>query len=280
MKSIDLTLVEDKLYHAIGKAGIVMDEEVEYLIKKYKDKERNPLAKEILTDILKNGTIAQELKKPLCQDTGIALFFIEVGAKLSFNGSLEKCIDSAVERAYEDFYLRKSMVEDPLFGRKNTKTNLPPIIHWSYNDGEELKISFSAKGGGSENMSRLAMLKPADGVDGMMQFVLETVNIARSNPCPPIIVGVGVGGNFETCAILAKKALFRKLSDSHKEERWANLEKTLLQQINSTNIGPQGMGGDTTALAVKIEYTPCHIASLPVAVNIQCHSHRHFSLTF
>lgn len=280
MKSIDLTLVEDKLYHAIGKAGIVMDEEVEYLIKKYKDKERNPLAKEILTDILKNGTIAQELKKPLCQDTGIALFFIEVGAKLSFNGSLEKCIDSAVERAYEDFYLRKSMVEDPLFGRKNTKTNLPPIIHWSYNNGEELKISFSAKGGGSENMSRLAMLKPADGVDGMMQFVLETVTIARSNPCPPIIVGVGVGGNFETCAILAKKALFRKLADSHKDARWADLEETLLQQINSTNIGPQGMGGDTTALAVKIEYTPCHIASLPVAVNIQCHSHRHFSLTF
>lgn len=280
MKKIDLKLVEEKLYHEIGKAGIVMDEELQHLIEKYKENERNPLAKEILSDILKNGEVARELQKPLCQDTGVAVFFVEVGSKINFNDSLEKCINSAVERAYQEFYLRKSMVEDPLFGRKNTNTNLPPLIHWIYTDSEELKISFSAKGGGSENMSRLAMLKPADGIEGAVKFVLETVTIAKSNPCPPIIVGVGVGGNFETCAILAKKALFRKLSDSHTEERWANLEDTLLQQINSTNIGPQGMGGDTTALAVKIEYLPCHIASLPIAVNIQCHSHRHFSLTF
>ena len=280
MKQINLLEVEEALYLEIGKVGIVLDKELKQNLERAIDNEKNPLAKEILTDILLNGKVAEELRKPLCQDTGVAVFFIEIGSELSFSGSLQETVDSAVRRAYQDFYFRKSMVDDPLFHRKNTKNNLPAIIHWTYNSGDKLKISFAAKGGGSENMSRLKMLKPADGVSGVKEFVLETVKLAKSNPCPPIIVGVGIGGNFETCAILAKKSLFRKLTDLHPEQEWADLEQELLREINITKIGPQGLGGDTTALAVKIEYLPCHIASLPVAVNIQCHSHRHFTLTF
>lgn len=280
MKEINLLEVEEKLYSEIGRVGIIIDEEVRTKIESAIETERSPLAKEILSDLLLNGEIAQTQQKPLCQDTGVAVFFVEVGSDLHFTGSLEDTINSAVQRAYLDFYFRKSIVSDPLFHRSNTNTNLPAIIHWSYKLGHELKISFAAKGGGSENMSKLKMLKPADGVSGVKEFVLNCVVEAKSNPCPPIIIGVGVGGNFEACAILAKKALFRKLSDSHPEQEWANLEDELLSELNNTNIGPQGLGGDTTALAVKIEYLPCHIASLPVAVNIQCHSHRHFTLTF
>lgn len=280
MKQINLQEVEEKLYQEIGKVGILMDSSVKKILESARDNETNPLAKEILSDILLNGQVAQDLQKPLCQDTGLAVFFVEVGSDLSYSGSLQATIDSAVSRAYQDFYFRKSMVADPLFARKNSQNNLPSIIHWSYKSGDNLKISFAAKGGGSENMSRLKMLKPADGVKGVKDFVLETVKIAKGNPCPPIIVGVGVGGNFESSAILAKKSLFRDLTDSHPEAEWAKLEEELLTEINNTNIGPQGLGGKTTALAVKIEHLPCHIASLPVAVNIQCHSHRHFTLTF
>ncbi len=280
MKQINLQEIEEELYQEIGKVGIVLDSQVKKKLECSLENETSPLAKEILSDILLNGQVAEDLQKPLCQDTGVAVFFIEVGSDLCFLGSLQETIDSAVRRAYQDFYFRKSMVEDPIFQRRNTKNNLPAIIHWSYNSGDKLKISFAAKGGGSENMSRLKMLKPSDGVTGVKDFVLETVKLAKSNPCPPIIVGVGVGGNFETCALLAKKSLFRSLTDSHPQAQWANLEAELLQEINKTNIGPQGLGGNTTALSVKVEYLPCHIASLPVAVNIQCHSHRHFTLTF
>lgn len=280
MKEINLQEVEEELYQKIGQVGIEIDPQVKEKVLKAQKNERKPLAKDILNDILLNGEIAHKLQKPLCQDTGLAVLFVEIGSAISFKGSLEETINSAVKRAYQDFYFRKSMVTDPLFQRKNTSTNLPAIIHWKYKLGDQLKISFSAKGGGSENMSKLIMLKPADGVQGVKKFVLDTVISAKGNPCPPIIVGLGVGGNFESCAFLAKKALFRDLQDSHPETEWANLEDELLKEINMSNIGPQGLGGYTTALAVKVEYLPCHIASLPVAVNIQCHSHRHFTLTF
>ncbi|MBI9031657.1 fumarate hydratase [bacterium] len=279
-KQIDLKDVEDQLYQAIGRVGIEIDPAVKRKLTEALAQEKNTLAQDILSDLLLNGQVAHKLQKPLCQDTGLAVFFVEIGYDLHLPASLEKTINSAVARAYQDFYFRKSMVNDPLFHRINTSNNLPAIIHWSFNQGDKLKISFSAKGGGSENMSRLKMLKPSDGVQGVKDFVLKTVIEANGNPCPPIIVGIGVGGNFESCAILAKKALFRDLDDNHPEEEWAALEQDILQEINKTNIGPQGLGGDTSALAVKIEYLPCHIASLPLAVNIQCHSHRHFTLEF
>lgn len=280
MKTINLQEVEERLYTEIGKAGIIIDKSVKNRLEQALNSERNPLAKDIISDLLLNGEVAEKLQKPLCQDTGLAVLFVEVGSELHFIDSLEETINSAIKRAYQDFYFRKSIVNDPLFQRKNTNTNLPAIIHWSYKSGDELKISFSAKGGGSENMSRLIMLKPSDGVEGVKEFVIKSVVEAKSNPCPPLIIGVGVGGNFEACAILAKKALFRDLDDSHPKPAWANLEEELLRELNKTNTGPQGLGGDTTALAVKVEYLPCHIASLPVAINIQCHSHRHFTLTF
>lgn len=280
MKKIDLNDVEEILYKRIGEVSLVMDPEVKKSIEKYRVKESNSLAKNMLDDILDNADMAKKFQKPLCQDTGIAVFFVEIGSEISFNGSFEKMLYRVTERAYKDFYLRKSMVIDPLFGRKNTQTNLPPLINYRYTDGDILKISFAAKGGGSENMSKLAMLKPADGVEGVKKFVIDSVVNAKGNPCPPVIVGVGVGGNFENCAILAKKALFRDLNDSHIDENWSQMEKDILVEINKRGYGVQGVGGDTTALAVKIEYLPCHIASLPVAVNIQCHSHRHFSVLF
>ena len=280
MKTIDLKKVDEELYNEIGKSGIFIDKDVKKRLEKALNQERNPLAKDILSDLLLNGEVAEKLQKPLCQDTGLAVLFVEVGTKIQFAASLEDTINSAIKRAYQDFYFRKSMVASPIFERKNTNTNLPAIIHWNFKSGDELKISFAAKGGGSENMSRLMMLKPSDGVEGVKKFVVKSIVEAKSNPCPPLIIGVGVGGNFESCAILAKKALFRDLDDSHPEQEWANLEEELLSEINKTNVGPQGLGGDTTALAVKVEYLPCHIASLPVAVNLQCHSHRHFTLTF
>ena len=280
MRQIELHNVEERLYQEIGKAGVIIDSTVKRMLKNSLLKEKSPIAKEVISDILKNGEVAEALQRPLCQDTGVAVLFVEVGEDISYKGSLKGTIFRAVERAYKDFYLRKSMVKDPLFGRENSKTNLPALIHWDFIKGDSLKITFAAKGGGSENMSRVAMLKPADGIEGVKKFVLDTVVLAGGNPCPPIIVGVGVGGNFETCAILAKKSLLRDLEDSHKEKNWAQLEDELLTEINKSGIGPQGLGGDTTALAVKVEQMSCHIASLPVAVNIQCHSHRHVCLKF
>lgn len=280
MKTIDLQEVENDIYNAIGRVGIDLDPELEEVLQKSYKQESNSLAREIISDLLLNGQVAHKLRKPLCQDTGLAVFFIEVGSQINFSACLEETVNSAVERAYRDFYFRKSLVKDPIFDRSNTGNNLPAIIHWKYNCGDKLKISFSAKGGGSENMSRLTMLKPSDGLQGVKDFVLASVKEAKGNPCPPIIVGVGLGGNFETCALLAKKSLFRDIKDSHPQAEWAELENQLLAEINQSNIGPQGLGGDTTALAVKIEYLPCHIASLPLAVNIQCHSNRHFTLIY
>lgn len=280
MKKLDFPKIEEDIYQAIGKAGIIMDSELEEVLLQAQKREGKALARDILSDIILNGKIAKELQKPLCQDTGVAVFLVEIGSEIHNPALLEDTINSAVERSYKDFYFRKSMVEDPVFKRNNTGNNLPAIIHWKFTKGDKLKISFSAKGGGSENMSRLAMLKPSDGLAGVKDFVLDTVIKAKGNPCPPIIVGIGVGGNFESCAILAKKALFRRLGDKHPEAVWAKLEEELLEEINASNVGPQGLGGDTTALAVKVEYLPCHIASLPLAVNIQCHSNRHFTLTY
>ncbi len=239
-------------------------------------KEESPAGKDVLLQILRNVEIAAQQKIPLCQDTGVAVFFIDLGQEVRITGgNLEDAIDKGVKEGYLRGYLRKSIVSDPLFKRTNSKDNTPSIIHIRTVLGDKIKIIFAPKGGGAENMSRVAMLKPADGVEGVKDFVIETVKKAGANPCPPVIVGVGIGGNFEKAPCLAKQALLRKIGERNPDARYAKLENELLVRINNLGIGPQGLGGRVTALAVNIEWFPCHIASLPLAVNMQCHSARH-----
>ncbi len=230
--------------------------------------------KNALEQILLNAEIAKMENKPLCQDTGLAVFFIEIGKDIIVEGvNLTESINEGTKRGYLDGYLRKSTC-DP-FTRKNLGDNTPAIIHYEFTDGDKLKISYAAKGGGSENMSKIKMMKPAEGKAGIIDFVVETMEIAGPNPCPPNVVGIGIGGNFEKAAILAKKALFRKIGEPNPDEELAEMEKTLFKKINNIGTGPMGFGGICTTLAVHIIKHPCHIASLPVAVNIECHSHRH-----
>ena len=242
-------------------------------LKKAKNNESNQLGKNILSKIIENQEIAKEKDVPLCQDTGTAVVFLEIGRELFFDYDLEEAIQSGVRMGYLDGYLRKSIVKHPL-SRINTMDNTPAIVHYDFIDGHQLIIHAAPKGGGAENMSRLTMLTPGEGEQGVIDFVLETVKLAGGKACPPLIVGVGIGGNFETCAILAKKAILRKLDDHAIIQKDFELEEKLLPLINQLNVGPMGLGGTTTALAVKVNSYPCHIASLPVAVNLQCHSAR------
>lgn len=239
-------------------------------------KEESPLGKEILSDILKNQEIARTNKVPICQDTGLAVIFLELGQDVRLvGGNLNDAIDEGVRRGYSNGYLRKSAVDDPFIKRKNTGDNTPAIIHTKIVSGERVKIILAPKGGGSENMSALAMLKPSDGITGIKKFVIDTVEKAGSNPCPPIIVGIGIGGTIEKTTLIAKQSLLRKVGDHNQNPKVAELEEELLHEINKLGIGPQGFGGRTTALAVNIETFPAHIASMPVAINIQCHVARH-----
>ncbi len=244
------------------------------LLKAYEQEEG--ISKGILSQIVENQRIALEDRIPLCQDTGMAVIFVEWGTEAVYeDGDLLKAFNEGVSLAVKDGYLRASMVDDPVFARKNTKDNTPCIVHFDLVKGDKVKIIVAPKGAGSENMSALSMLKPSEGLKGVKDFVIKTVKNAGGNPCPPIIVGVGIGGNLEKSAILAKKAILRKIGEPNKNPLYAKLEKELLDEINTLRIGPMGLGGKVTALAVHIEYYPCHIASLPVAVNIQCHSARH-----
>ena len=249
--------------------------DIKQSLQKAKKEEKSKTGQNILQQIEQNAEIAEKEKIPLCQDTGTAVFFIEIGQKVLIEGTtLETAVNQGVKHGYQEGFLRKSIVSDP-FKRENTQNNTPAIIHLSQVLGDKIKIQFAPKGGGAENMSHLVMLKPAEGIEGVKKFVLDTVKSAGANPCPPIVVGVGIGGNFEKCAELAKKALFRKLNQSHTDPFYAELEKELEAEINKTGIGPQGLGGTQTCLKVLIETFPCHIASLPIAVNLQCHSARH-----
>ncbi len=235
------------------------------------------LAKKILGLTLKNAKIAKEENLPLCQDTGIAVFFIDVGREVFIKGNLERAVNIGVKQGYKEGYLRKSVVSDSLFLRKNTKDNTPAVCHINFCKGDKIKINLLLKGGGAENMSALKFLSPSADAGEVVSFVLETVKNGGAKACPPLVIGVGVGGNFEKCAELAKKALLRKIGSEHKNEKYASLEKNILARVNKLGIGPQGFGGKTTALAVFIEHYPCHFASLPVAVNIGCHSNRHIT---
>ena len=241
-----------------------------------KENEKSPLGREVLGDILKNAELARDENMPICQDTGLAVFFVELGQEVHITGGgIYEAIDEGVRRGYENGYLRKSTVTDPFLTRVNRGDNTPAIVHISIAGGDKIKITCAPKGAGSENMSALAMLTPAAGIEGLKKFVVETVEKAGSNSCPPVIVGIGAGGTMEMAALIAKKALLRTVGQPNSDQRIARLEQELLMEINALGFGPQGLGGSTTALAVHIDTFPAHIASLPVAINMQCHVARH-----
>ena len=275
------TISENQIINAVGelikKTSFVLPSDTLCAFAVAK-KTEGPKAQKIFDYYEQNAVIAKQGVFPICQDTGIAVFFVEIGRGICLNCDLEKTINKAVGKAYTENYLRASVVADPLFERKNTKNNTPAVIYTSIVKGDKIKIYFLPKGAGSENMSALKMFSPSAGKEGAADFIVNTIANAGSNPCPPVVVGVGIGGTFDYCAVLAKKAMLRKLGEPNKDKKYAAFEKELLARINKLNIGPQGFGGRTTAFAVNIEFAPCHMASLPVAVNIGCHAHRHGSV--
>ncbi|WP_127836557.1 fumarate hydratase [Clostridium prolinivorans] len=275
MKEIHVLEITKAVRNLCIEANYFLSEDIKQKLEEACNKENWPFAKEILEKILENADIAKKENMPICQDTGMTCVFIEMGQDVHIiGGSLEDAINEGVRQGYIDGYLRKSVVKDPL-NRINTKDNTPAIINYEIVTGDELKITVSPKGFGSENMSKIKMLKPSDGIKGVKEFIIEAVKEAGPNPCPPIIVGVGIGGNFEKAAIMAKKSLLRPINERNSNPFYKELEEELLEKINSLGIGPQGFGGRTTALAVNIETYPTHIAGLPVAVNISCHVTRH-----
>ncbi len=280
MREIDAQSISNKVAEMCENANLYLGDDVLKALKDSYEKEESPTGKEVLKQILQNIDIAGDESIPLCQDTGYAVFFVEWGQEVLLNGgTLDEAINEGVKKGYQEGYLRKSIVRDPVNRDENTGDNTPAVIHTEMVPGDRVTIHFAPKGGGSENMSAVKMLKPSDGVEGIVNFVVEHVKNSGPNPCPPIVVGVGVGGTFDKVAQLAKKALLRPLGEPHPEKFYADLEKRLLEEINKLGIGPQGFGGRTTALAVHVESYPAHIASMPAAVNINCHVSRHQSVT-
>ena len=277
-REINVKKVTEVVRDSCIKANTELPGDVVRALKKAIVIEESQQGKEILKQLIQNARIASANSIPLCQDTGLALVFLEIGQEIKFvGGSLKEAIAKGVSEGYTSGYLRKSMIKNPLTNPKNSEDNTPAIIHEQIVEGDRLKITVVPKGGGGENMSRLKMLKPADGVEGVKEFVVETVKLASANPCPPVIVGVGVGGSFEKVAYLAKKALLRDLGHRSPDKKIAALERKWLKEINNLGIGPAGLGGRVTALDLFIEEYPRHIATLPVAVNIECHAHRYKS---
>ena len=275
MREIDVALITETVKEMCITANHVLSPDMQKALKNSENTEESPLGKQILSKLETNLEIAGKDMIPICQDTGMAVFFIEIGQDVHFTGgNLEDAINEGVRRGYTDGFLRKSVVSDPI-ERVNTKDNTPAVIHYSIVPGEKVKLTIAPKGFGSENMSRVFMLKPADGIEGVKEAVLTAVKDAGPNACPPMVVGVGIGGTFEKCAILAKKALTRE-AGSHSDIPYVKeLEEELLKRINASGIGPAGLGGTTTALAVNVLTYPTHIAGLPVGVNICCHVNRH-----
>lgn len=275
IRSIDVSEIEKKVAELCIEANCHLGRDVLESIKSAATVEESTVGKEILKQLRENAVIAGDEEIPICQDTGFAIIFLEIGQNvLLTGGDLYTSVNNGVRDGYTKGFLRKSIVKDPL-DRVNTGDNTPAIIHTEIVPGENVKITVAPKGGGSENMSALKMLKPAEGVDGVKSFIIETVKNAGPNPCPPVVVGVGIGGSMEKAAVMSKHALTRTLGELSSDPDTAELEKELLVEINKTGIGPQGLGGRTTALAVHIEKFATHIASLPVAVNISCHVYRH-----
>ena len=276
MRNIDAAAVTEAVAALCVRANRELPEDVAKALAAAWEREPWPLAKTSLGVLCDNLSLARENELPICQDTGIACVFIELGQEVHINGSLEQAVQQGVRRGYKEGFLRKSVVADPL-RRGNTGDNTPAFLTVHLTQGDGCKITVMPKGFGSENMSRLAMLKPADGVEGVRNFVVETVRLAGPNPCPPVIVGVGLGGSFDKVAALAKQALLRPLDVPNPDPWYAALERELLEKINTLGIGPQGFGGQTTALGLAIETAPTHVAGLPVAVNMSCHATRRAS---
>ena len=276
MKEIPTSDITDTVARLCKEANYFLGEDVLSALKKAREAEESPVARQILDHILENADIAASEEMPLCQDCGLAIVFLDIGQDVHVTGGdLYEAVDEGVRQGYADGYLRKSAVKQPFSARVNTKDNTPAIIHTHVVPGDKLKITVAPKGGGSENMSRFTVLKPAQGRQGVVDFVVQAVEEAGSNPCPPTIVGVGIGGSAEKTMILAKRALLRTVGEPSPDPEVAELEKELLQRINDTGVGSGGVGGTITSLAVHVESHPAHIASLPVAVNMQCHSARH-----
>ncbi len=274
MREICATKITETVKRLCIEANCHLTEDVKNCIICKRDNENWPAAREILDRIIENFNIADEENQPVCQDTGVACVFLKIGQELHINGDLTEAVNEGVRQGYTEGFLRKSVVRDPL-DRVNTGDNTPAMIYFDIVPGDQLEITVAPKGFGSENMSKIAMLRPSDGLEGVRNFVLRAVEEAGPNPCPPIVVGVGIGGTFDKAAYLAKRALLRPVDERNPDPFYAKLEEELLEGVNSLGIGPQGFGGRTTALAVNIEKFPTHIAGLPVAVNINCHVTRH-----
>ncbi|RJX23374.1 MAG: fumarate hydratase [Dethiobacter sp.] len=275
MRTVNVKLIVDAVAEMCKEANYFLGDDVIRAFEKGLAEEVSPVGKEVFKQLLENARIARDEKVPMCQDTGFAVLFVELGQDVHLTGGdFNEALNEGVRRGYTDGYLRKSIVKDPL-ERVNTKDNTPAVIHVEIVPGDKIKLTLAPKGGGSENMSAIRMLTPSQGTPGLVDFVVETVSQAGANPCPPVIVGVGFGGTFEKVAYLAKKALLRPLNQPNQDPFYAELEKEMLEKINKTGIGPQGYGGRFTALAVHVEVFPCHIASMPAAVNINCHASRH-----
>ncbi|MDO8682703.1 MAG: fumarate hydratase [Armatimonadota bacterium] len=279
MREVQVSAITDAVARMCIEAAYYLPEDVREAFERGKAHEESPTGKNVFDQLIENAEIASKEDVPLCQDTGFAVIFAEIGQDVHVTGgSLYEAIEEGVRKGYQEGYLRKSIVAHPL-ERVNTGDNTPPVIHTEIVPGDRLRLILAPKGGGSENMSGIRMLKPSDGVEGVKRFVVELVKTAGSNPCPPIIVGIGIGGTMEKAAILAKKALLREIGQKSAKSYDAALEEELLDLVNRTGVGPAGLGGTVTALAVNVETFPAHIASLPVAVNIQCHAARHKEVT-
>lgn len=274
MRIVDSKKITEAVKDMSIESNYFLNEDVVNKIKESYLEEKNSISKEILRDMLENLDIAKKDNIPICQDTGMVVVFVDIGDNIYIKGNIEDAINEGIRQGYKEGYLRNSVVKDPL-ERINTEDNTPAVIHYSFVKGEKIKIILAPKGFGSENMSGLKMLKPSDGKEGVKKFVIDTVKSAGPNHCPPIIVGVGIGGTMDKASQIAKKALFRNLNETNKKQHLDELEREILEEINKLDIGPQGFGGNTTALAVNIESFPTHIAGLPVAVNINCHVSRH-----
>lgn len=278
MREVDVKIVKEKIKAMFMDLNYNMNPDLKAAITKASEAEENELPKAILCDLLKNAEVSKETGVPMCQDTGMAIIFAEIGQDVHFvSGFIEDAINQGVREAYEEGYLRKSVVAHPLI-RKNTGDNTPAIIHYEIVKGDKVKLIATAKGFGSENMSKIKMLNPSDGEIGILNFIVETVIMAGANPCPPIVVGVGIGGTMEKAAIMSKKALTREIGTHSQDEKAKEIEEKALAMINKLNIGPQGFGGKTSAFAVNVDLFPTHIAGLPIAVNINCHASRHMEV--
>lgn len=276
MREITCSTITDAIKKMCIEAATILPQDVEKALSQKYDEEDSALAKKTLQVLMDNAKLAQEKQMPICQDTGMAFVYVTMGQEVHITGgNLNEAIQEGVRQGYIEGYLRKSVVKDPLFERTNTKDNTPAIIYYDIVEGDTFHITLAPKGFGSENMSQIKMLKPSDGLQGIKDFVMKVVNDAGPNACPPMVIGVGIGGSFDKVAMLAKKAMIREIGSHHPDQRYASLEDELLQMINETGIGPAGYGGKTTALSLNIETFPTHIAGMPVAVSICCHVSRH-----